>query len=102
MSPGPLVVSGENLPEFFCREDTDELIIFFAHPKTKDLKYPMKYGQSLCVEDIEVPVCLNYSGHKMEVSLVFEPYQSLLLRTGRDGSVHFEDIHFMPKPPAVQ
>ena len=44
-------------------------------------------------------VRIRSHGKTQEVTLVFEPYQSLLLRVDRRGGIEFIDIHFVPKAP---
>lgn len=93
------VVEGSDMPEFWCREDKNGLIIFFAHPLTKTVKYPMKYGQSKTSKIIEKKVTINYNRNKIPLKLKFEPYQSLLLRIDREGNFKFLDISFHPPEP---
>jgi hypothetical protein len=95
----PPLVEGEDLPEFFCRVDGDELLLFFAHPLSMGVSYPVQYGQSFIDRQVEVPIGLNFKGRSAEVTLAFEPYQSLLLRLGPDMNPAFEDIRFMPRAP---
>ncbi len=95
----PPLVAGEEIPEFFCRISKEAAFIFFAHPKTKELKYPMKYGQSLCEKSIEIPIKVHIFNNNINVRLVFEPYQSILLRINKNGDTFFEDIRFLPKEP---
>jgi hypothetical protein len=95
----PPLVEGEDLPEFFCRVVGDELLIFFAHPLSKSVSYPLRYGQSFCETSSELPVKLNFKGRSVEVTLTFEPCQSLLLRLGPGMNPAFEDIRFTPRTP---
>ncbi len=57
----PLVTSltDQPLPEFFCRIDGDSHIFFFAHPKSREVTFPMTYGQSHCTETITMKVEIN-------------------------------------------
>jgi hypothetical protein len=93
------LVEGKEIPEFFCRCDGDDVFVFFAHPLSKGVQYPMRYGQSFIDRQLEVPVTLNANGRSVDVTLTFEPYQSLLLRLGPDLTPTFEDIHFQPQTP---
>ena len=34
------------IPDYWCRQTSDALYIFFANPKSKGLKFPLEYGQS--------------------------------------------------------
>ena len=44
------LVAGDDLPPFWARRTAESLYLFFAHPKARELRYPMRYGQSLCRE----------------------------------------------------
>jgi len=94
-----LLVEGGDIPEFWCRVDGDDAFIFFAHPKTKEITYPMRYGYSYCTETRELTMAVNFSGKKIEFKLVFEPYQSILVRIDKAGNLDFEDIYFKPEIP---
>lgn len=97
----PLVV-GEPVPEFHCRDCGDELVFFFANPKSLELCYPLPYGQSHSTETVETRLTIHAFGKQIPLTLTFEPYQSLLCRVCRDGSVRFEDIVFVPAEPVVR
>ncbi len=97
----PPLVEGGEIPEFFCRCDGDEMFVFFAHPLSKGIEYPMSYGQSFIDRQLEVPVRLNAFGGSVDVTLEFEPYQSLLLRLDSNLSPRFEDIRFQPQTPTT-
>jgi hypothetical protein len=91
------LVEGEDLPEFSCRVMKNAAYLFFAHPKTRELTYPMKYGQSRCEKTVEIPVKVNIFDRSINIELAFEPYQSVLLRIEKDGVVFFENIEWIPK-----
>jgi len=95
----PLLIEGDFIPEFWCRQIDDELLIFFSHPMTKSIIYPMRYGQSFCETDMNIKIVINYTGFRNEVNLNFKPYQSLLLKISKQGNYKFEDIHFIPSTP---
>jgi hypothetical protein len=46
----PPLVEGDDLPDYWCRVENGNHIIFFAHPLARNLKHPMAYGQSLTAE----------------------------------------------------
>ena len=96
------LLEGENLPEFWVRKDTKDISIFFANPKTKDLKYPVKYGQSLQNENITKNIVLNINNKSIPIELIFKPYQSLMIRIDENLKIHFEDISFMPPVPLTK
>jgi hypothetical protein len=96
---GPLV-SGDDLPPFWCRRTPESLYLFFAHPNARELRYPMRYGQSLCRERVFRRVAVDFEGALHALNLVFEPYQSLLVRVSRTEGVRFVDIGYRPPEPA--
>jgi hypothetical protein len=94
-------VTGERLPPFWSRLDGHTLYIFFAHPKAKQLKFPLEYGQSYETETVKMPVTVHMDGHAHDLMLRFKPYQSLLYKIEK-GKVEPIDIRFSPKIPVVK
>jgi hypothetical protein len=94
------VVSGENLPPYWARESPTHTDFFFAPPKAADVGYPMSFGFSHCQETIRSDVTLRTASSAAEVELVFEPYQSLLLRLSTQGEVAHLDCRYWPPVPA--
>ena len=99
---GKPLVAGENLPDFWARVDGDETIIFFANPNAQNLHLPLAYGQSLATGALERPVEISVGGRTMALTLVFKPYQSILLTIDGSGTPRFADITFQPKTPVVK
>ena len=97
----PPLIEGHLIPEFWCRKIDDDIIIFFSHPMTKSITYPMRYGQSFCETDMDIKIGINYAGHKNEVNLQFKPYQSIILKIDKQGNFKFEDINFVPPKPVI-
>jgi hypothetical protein len=93
------VVSGENLPPYWARESAGYTDFFFAPPKTAEVSYPMPYGFSYCQETQRRNVTLRRGTASADVELVFEPYQSLLLRLSAEGKVTPIDCRFLPTVP---
>jgi hypothetical protein len=89
------LIEGSNLPDFWCRQFTDELIIFFAHPHSKGLTYPMNYGHSLKQEKFSSDIRINLSNVSVLYHLEIEPFQSKLIRINKfTGSTIEENTHF--------
>jgi hypothetical protein len=99
---GKPLVSGESLPDFWARVDGAETILFFANPKAQNLHLPLHYGQSLATEDVNRPIELTVGGKTTALTLVFKPYQSILLTMDGNGALKFVDITFQPKTPVVK
>ncbi len=96
------LIEGDDLPDFWCRVDNGHLLIFFANPMARNLKYPITYGQSYSTETMRIPIAVNIPGNELDIILSFEPYQSLLLDISPSGDYEFIDIGFQPKTPVVQ
>lgn len=90
------LVTGKDIPGFYCRNNGKTATIFFANPLTEKLTYPVVYGQSYQDSTITRTITLNYKGKTYPVKLEFKPYQSLFLRITEKGEVKFKDIYFMP------
>jgi hypothetical protein len=93
------VVDGIHLPMYWAREGNGELLIFFAHPLARQVRYPMSFGQSYCDGPIERLVTVRFGEVSREVTLRFEPYQSNMLRFSRDGDFGVLDLGFTPSAP---
>lgn len=98
----PPLLEGGDLPECWCRMDGEEALLFCAHPLSKTVGYPLRYGQSRCSDTFTLPVAVHWKGKKIPLALRFEPYQSLLVRISREGTPKFEDIAFRPRDPVME
>ena len=87
--------------DYWCRETSDSLYIFFANPKSKNLTFPLEYGQSFNDKKYSYVVVINYGRNEIPLKLEFEPYQSLLVKIDKMGKAGFVDINFVPKTPVV-
>lgn len=93
------LVQGRNLPDFWCRVSGHDYYIFFSNPKAQNLTYPLKYGQSLTTKTITKSVRICHNGKAKDITLKFEPYQSLLLKVSPRPRIKQIDITFTPKKP---
>ncbi len=98
------LLSGDSLPDFWVRTDdaADKMMIFFAHPKAKDLAYPIYSGQSFSDKIIRRKVTINAFGKSIPLELVFQPYQSLAFSVHPDGRILPVDIRYQPPVPEVK
>ncbi|MEI7896929.1 MAG: glycosyl hydrolase [bacterium] len=101
VKPAQLITGGD-IPGFWCRTDGKTAKIFFANPKTEKLSYPVQYGMSYEDSAVSRNVVIHFNGHNTPVNLVFKPYQSLLVHVGETGTVDFEDISFTPRTPVKE
>jgi hypothetical protein len=86
------------MPEFWCRVDSDEHILFFAHPATRQLRYPMRYGQSKEAQATSCKLKLRGRG----LTLDFPAYGSLLIRVSKSGKVRSVIPDYAPPQPGVR
>ena len=93
------MISGEDLPDFWCRREKHDFYLFFSHPKSQNLKYPISYGQSFSEKSISRKIKISLNGFSQEYELVFEPYQSILLKYDEKGQITPIDIKFIPEVP---
>jgi hypothetical protein len=96
----PPLVAGDDVPPFWARRTAGSLYLFFAHPKARELRYPMRYGPSLCRERVTRRIEIDRDGVSSSLDLVFEPYQSLTVRITRTGGMQCLDIGYRPPEPA--
>jgi hypothetical protein len=95
-SSRPHLLSGVDLPDFWCRTVNEGLSIFFGHPKSRGLTYPMRYGQADTAGPVERQVRIEWAGHVRDLGLEFGRSQSLLLEVSRSGAVRFVNISYEP------
>ena len=81
----PPLVEGDSLPDFWRRVDGDETILFFAHPATQRLRYPLEYAVADACETAVRQVYLNVDGARHAVALCLAPGQSSLLTVTNTG-----------------
>jgi hypothetical protein len=95
----PPLVTGTERFDYWCRETSDALYVFLANPRSKNLKFPLDYGQSLNKQKESFKIAVNFRGRTIAVDVEFDPYQSLLLKIDDGGKASFIDISFTPKTP---
>jgi len=88
------LVEGSNIPDYWCRTENGEYFIFFANPRSQDLKYPLEYKQGLTKSTVNVPVTFNANGRTSGQMLTFKPNQSLLFKIDKEGNVEGIEITF--------
>jgi len=91
------LVEGDDLPEFWCRQDGDDRYIFFATPAAKKLKYPLRYKQAFEDKGSVRQITIHTPAGPKPYTLNFAPNQSVLLKVKADGTIENVDIHFEAK-----
>ena len=91
------LVEGDNLPEFWCRRDGEELYIFFANPAAQRLTYPLRYGQAFEDEGSTRDIVINTKAGAQPLKLNFKPNESLLVEVNDKGEAEIIDLGFTAK-----
>ncbi len=81
------LLSGSDLPPYWARRLGDDLLLFFAHPKAKEIGYPMPHLFSLESRDEVREVTLHWEKRETLLRLQFEPHQSQALLVTPTGAV---------------
>jgi len=81
-------LEGDDLPLYWARHLGDSLVVFFAHPRAKEVRYPMRLGQATYHDREQRVLSVNAFRRSVEVKLDFEPCQSVLIRIGENGQVN--------------
>ena len=89
------LIEGDNIPDFWCREDGDDLYIFLANPYTDIVTYPMEYGCAFKDEGSVRQVTVNHHGKSEGFTLEFKPMESILLKVSPDG-ISQVDLGYVP------
>ncbi len=98
----PLIQS-DSLPAYWARKTKDgSLYIFLAQWGAKDLKYPIYSGQSYSDKASSQKFTFNYNGRIIEKEVLFQPYQSPIIKMGPKGEVEQINLEFVPKDPVVR
>lgn len=88
------LLRGDDLPWYWARVLGDDLLIFFAHPKAKEIRYPMRYGLSEQAVTIGRPLLLNWKGRELAVDLQFGPCESVVLLASAQGALESSSIYW--------
>ncbi|MEW2922587.1 glycosyl hydrolase [Muricauda sp. ANG21] len=92
------IIEGESIPEFWIKKEMDTYHIFFANPKTKELKYPLDYDMGLALEKYDYPITININGKSITTNLTFSDGESLLLKVDDNGVLSTLDISYFNQP----
>ncbi|MBV9766657.1 MAG: hypothetical protein JOZ48_17560 [Acidobacteriaceae bacterium] len=90
------LLRGEDLPWYWARVLQDALLVFLAHPKAKEIPYPMPYG--FCIEcgAMRRELVLRWRNLEVPLELKFEPGQSLLLLVNARGEIEMLPVNRKP------
>jgi hypothetical protein len=78
------LLDGTESPDYWARLEGEDLILFLAHPGTRQVSYPMERGQAERLTGEERVLTINSHGQSRSIDLRFPPNRSILLHvTGR-------------------
>jgi hypothetical protein len=96
------LVTGSGRTDYWCRKTEEGLTFFFANPHAQGLKFPLAYGQSLNNSSDTVRISFNYEGKTIPYTLIFKPYQSVMITIGNDGKITPVNIEYTPDTPVFK
>jgi len=83
------IISGVRVPDFWCRQTGDSLILFLSHPATYQIKYPVTYNFSETSIPVSMPFKINYRDAQVNLTLHFKPNEAKIvyLKPGFDPEI---------------
>jgi len=85
--PSSPILDADQIPDYWCREDGDEIYVFIAHPASRNLRYPLRYGQADEAKHERMEVLFRWRGMQRLATLDFQKGRSLLLMLRPDGRI---------------
>ncbi|MDD5705258.1 MAG: glycosyl hydrolase [Kiritimatiellae bacterium] len=82
----PPLVTGEDIPPFWARDDGRETVLFFAHPDARSLRYPMLYERQWNETPASRALTFEAYGRRSTTILKFQPHESALVVLDRQGA----------------
>lgn len=94
------LVEGEQLPDFWIRQDGEEYFVFVANPMTQTIEYPLAYEYAFTDKGSERAVRINHHGRTDDLTLRFRPNESLLLHVTESGVEQIDLAYTAPHLPS--
>lgn len=91
------LLSGNDLPWYWARVLGEDLLLFFAHPKAKQIRYPLPYRFSAESEATERNLLLHWKNREIPLNLRFPSGKALLLRASAGGAVENVAMDWRPE-----
>jgi len=79
------LIEGDNLPDFWIRQDGQEYFVFVANPMTQTIEYPLAYEYAFTDNGSDRTIRVNHHDRTDELALHFSPNKSLLLHVTDNG-----------------
>ena len=84
------LVTGDDVPEFRCRIIGETSRLFFAHPATRQVTYPMRQGQAAAAGPTQRMIVLHVGGLAIPLTLDFGWNESLLVEIDGQGGISIQ------------
>jgi len=98
----PPLLSGDSTPAYWCRQESDgTMFLFIAQWGAKNLSYPLYAGQSMMDKLQTNLFSIRINGKLKPLDILFNPYQSVVLKILPNGKIENLEINFIPKTPLV-
>lgn len=96
--PGKALIEGDDLPDWWCREDDSTYYIFIANPSAQALTYPLRYNQAFEDSGSKREIRINVGNISHTLQLNFKPNESLLIEVEKQsGKYQLVDLAFSAK-----
>jgi len=89
------LIEGEDLPDFWIRQEGENFFVFVANPLTQTIQYPLEYCYAFTDQGATRTIKVNHHGKSETIDLKFRPTESLLLSITPDG-VEQIDTNYLP------
>ena len=90
------LIDGENLPDFWVRQDNDDYYVFFANPMSQSIKYPLQYCYAFTDNGCQREIVVNHDGKSEHIVLNFNPRESLLMKITKQN-ITFIKLNYCAK-----
>jgi len=88
------IIEGKNLPYTWARVNKGSTYFFFAHPETRNIRYPLSYGQSSDANARSSLVRVQTPKGPQEIPLTFAKNRSQLIKISASGEIESIDLGF--------
>ena len=90
------IVEGSELPPFWARQIDDSLWLFFAHPFSRNLRYPMTYAQSVTKSVCHRKIRVRWRNRVSTVRIGFRRAESFFVCVRPDGRAELMETNYCP------
>jgi hypothetical protein len=92
------LVAGNDIPFYFARALGSELLLFFAHPDSSSIVFPMQHGAGVLAGQMEREITINWGGRELACKLNFDPCEPCILLVGpQDSITSIQPDNFRPQ-----